>query len=296
LLQDAAAMLVVLLSLGSAVTWGVADFLGGVKNRTLAIGTVAIASQLAAFATCLLVLPLTGEALPAARVVLYAALGGAANAVGLAAFYRGLAIGRMSVVAPIAGLSAIAPVVVGLASGDRPSALQGAGMAVAVVGVVLAARQDDGAVARRPEARRRAEAVSIALAVTAAAGLGGNLLGVQAAVTATDAFPLLWVLAVTRGASLVLLAVFAGVTGQARRPPADQLPALVLLGLLDLGANVLYAVATREALLSVAAVLASMHPVATVVLARALLGERIRGVQRIGVAFAVGGVALIAGA
>jgi len=287
-------MLVVLLGLSSALSWGVADFIGGVKSRAVALSAVAIASQLSALAACVVVLAVTVQPAPTGEVLAYAALAGVANAIGLTAFYGGLAIGRMSVVAPIVGMSAAVPVAVGLFSGDRPSAVQSAGMAIAVAGVVLASRQEVGAEPHRSK-YAHARALSIGLAVIAALGVGGNLLAVEKAVTVTHAFPIMWVLAVTRTVSLALLVFVALLARQPLRAPREQVPALVLLGLLDLSANVLYALATRHTLLSLAAVLASMHPVATVVLARALLGEHIRGVQRVGVLFALGGVVLIAG-
>jgi drug/metabolite transporter (DMT)-like permease len=288
-------MLVVLLGLSSAVCWGVADFLGGRESRAVALSAVAIGSQLTGLVVCLLVLAVTRQGAPGGDVVAYAAAAGAANAIGLVAFYGGLAIGRMSVVAPIVGMSAVVPVAAGLFSGDHPSAVQDVGMVVAVLGIVLAARQEADATPRRP-AYAHAGSLSIALAIVAAIGVGTNLLFVQKAVTATDAFPIMWVLATTRAVSLALLTAVALATRRPLRAATEHLPAIALLGLLDLAANVLYALATRQTLLSLAAVLASLHPVATVILARALLGERLRGVQRLGVVFAIGGAALIAAA
>jgi drug/metabolite transporter (DMT)-like permease len=282
-------MLVVLLGLGSAVVWGVADFLGGDQNRRLAIAAVGLASQLAALAVCLMVLVAGRAAGPPGAVVGWGALAGMANAAGLVAFYRGLAIGRMSIVAPIVGMSALLPVCVGLISGERPSGLQLAGIVLGVGGVVLASRELD-----RGPGNAAAARWAIGLAVLAALGVGANLLFLEKGVAASPG-SVLWPIATARAVAAVLIAGGAAALRAPFVPPARRLPALAALGALDLAANVLYTLATRETLLSVAAVLASLHPVSTILLARVLLGERLRRVQQTGVALALAGVCLIAG-
>jgi drug/metabolite transporter (DMT)-like permease len=295
-MQDGAPMLAIIFGFSSAAAWGCADFLGGLKNRVVALTAIAVTSQLAGLVATLGLIAIVGETAPPRATLAWAALTGVANTAGLLAFYRGLAVGRMSVVAPIVGMSAIVPVVAGLVMGERPATLQVLGIVVGVLGVVLASRHVDApreaAVARGP---RDARGLSIALAVVAAAGVGGNLLGLQAAVSAGDGGHVLWALAGTRATSLVILLVLAAATRQPVRPGLQHVGAIVGLGLLDLGANVLYALATEHTLLSVAAVLASMHPVFTVVLARIVLAERIRGIQAAGVGLAVVGAALIGG-
>jgi drug/metabolite transporter (DMT)-like permease len=209
-----------------------------------------------------------------------------AGMVGLAAFYRGLAIGTMSIVAPIAATGASVPVLVGLASGDRPSAAVLAGIAVAIVGVVLAAREQapEGSVAAAV-ARR-----SVLLALGAALGFGAFFVGLDASADAG----VLWALLAARIASFSLIAAVA----LAARPrvPADPrtLALLAGIGLFDLAANACFALATTEGLLSVTSVLASLYPLMTVLLARLVLGERVRRIQEVGIAAAVVGVVLIA--
>jgi len=206
--------------------------------------------------------------------------------VALAAFYRGLAIGTMSIVAPISATGASVPVLVGLASGDRPSAVVLAGIAVAIVGVVLAAREQapEGSVAAAV-ARR-----SVLLALVAALGFGAFFVGMDASADAG----VLWALLAARIASFSLIAAVALVARPRVPTEPRTLGLLAGVGLLDLAANACFAAATTEGLLSVTSVLASLYPLMTVLLARLVLGERVRRVQEVGIAAAVLGVVLIA--
>ena len=175
--------------------------------------------------------------------------------------------------------------IVGVATGERPGALQAAGIAAAFVGVILATT--------RPAATRTAapSREALALAGVAALGFGGFFVGMDAAVEDADPF---WALLAARtSAGLVLAAVLLCLRP---RLGADRaaMPSLVLIGLLDVGANACFALGAETGLLSVVAVLASLYPVSTVVLARALLGERLATVQAVGVTVALAGVALIA--
>jgi drug/metabolite transporter (DMT)-like permease len=283
-------MLIVALGVSSAIAWGLADFLGGFKNRELDIWTVGLASQLAALLICAPVLLAAGGPVPEDRVLVYGALAGVANAVGLITFYRALALGRMSIVAPIVGMSALLPVIVGLISGERPSLLQSAGIAIGIGGIVLASRELDHEVGDRAGSRW-----VILLSVVAAAAVGANLIGIEKAVALSDETSVLWPIAAARASAVVLILAGAVATGRLRAPAARHVPALIALGALDLAANVLYAHATQETLLSVAAVLASLHPVVTILMARLLLDERLRRVQQAGVVLAIAGVCLIAG-
>lgn len=282
-------MLVVVLGLGSAIAWGLADFVGGLKNRELNIWTVGLASQLAALLICLPLLAVSGP-VPEDRVLIYGVAAGAANAVGLLTFYRALALGRMSTVAPIVGMSALLPVIVGLLSGERPSLLQSAGITIGIGGIVLASRELDDKPSGGPALRW-----IILLATVAATAIGANLIAIEKAVALSDDTSVLWPIGAARVATVVLLLGGAVARGRLRMPKARHLLALFALGALDLTANVLYAHATQETLLSVAAVLGSLHPVVTILMARAVLDERLRGVQVIGVVLAIGGVCLIAG-
>jgi drug/metabolite transporter (DMT)-like permease len=224
------------------------------------------------------------DELPSRSAVAWAALAGSAGIVALGAFYRALAIGTMSVVAPISATAAAVPVLVGLAEGERPGGLQIAGMAAALAGVILASREpvEEGC----PPANRAA----IGLALVAAAGFGTFFVGIDRA-SATAEVP--WVIVVQRCCSVSLLVIATLVVRPSLPRDGASLLVLAAVGLLDLGANGLYALATTHGLLSVVSVLGSLYPAVTVVLARFVLAERIARVQELGVVLALAGVIAI---
>jgi drug/metabolite transporter (DMT)-like permease len=214
-------------------------------------------------------------------------LAGLAGVVGLALFYAALAGGTMGVVAPIASMGALLPVTVGLARGEVPSGLQIAGIAVAILGVVLASG---------PELSGGASSRPLLLALGAAVGFGlvAVLLsegskGPSGAVVVT-----LLVMRTTSVGVLVLAFVVARTRGFALGVGRVDLPLLLAVGIGDVGANACFAVASREGLLSVVSVLGSLYPVVTVLLARQLQAERLRRIQVIGTIATLGGVALLA--
>jgi drug/metabolite transporter (DMT)-like permease len=224
------------------------------------------------------------DELPSWSAVGWAALAGSAGIVALGAFYRALAIGTMSVVAPISATAAAVPVLVGLAEGERPGGLQIAGMAAALAGVILASREpfEEGC----PPANRAA----IGLALVAAAGFGTFFVGIDRA-SATAEVP--WVIVVQRCCSVSLLLIATLVVRPSLPRDGASLLVLAAVGLLDLGANGLYALATTHGLLSVVSVLGSLYPAVTVVLARFVLAERIAHMQEVGVVLALAGVIAI---
>jgi drug/metabolite transporter (DMT)-like permease len=275
-------LLAVALGLASSLAWGVSDFLGGFKSRKLHLLTVLIVSQAVGLAPIVLIVALRGEPVPDGAAPLWAALGGLAGLMGLASFYRGLSVGAMAVVAPISGLAALIPVTVGVATGERPSGLQAAGIALALAGVALAAReQQEGASAR--------VATGVGLALLSAVGFGSFFVGLDAA----GDEDLWWALLFVRGASFSALLVTALVL----RPPLAVEPgdraALLAIGVLDVTANGLFAAAANEGLVSLVAVLGSLYPVVTVLLARVVLDERVQRLQQAGVVGVLAGVGLI---
>lgn len=275
-------MLGPLLALAASVSWGLGDFLAGLRARRLPVVTVLVVSQAAGLATIVLVVAVRGVGPPDARYLLYGSLAGMAGAVGLVALYRGLAVGPMSIVAPISATAAVVPVVVDLAAGERPSSAQAAGIALAVLGVALASRTPAGA-------RGRDAARGVGLALVAALAFGLLLVALGAA---SDGDPY-WGTLAMRTTSLSLFVVTALVLRPSFALRERDLPVLVAIGVLDTAGNALFAVATTESLLSVAAVLGQLYPVVTVLLARAVLGERISRVQGAGVVAAIAGVALV---
>src|SRR5436309_12400288 len=133
-------MRAIALALGASLTWGLADFFGPLKGRTLGALRVLFYVQLSGLATIAIVVAVRGRG-PADWAVLLAVPAAISGTFGLYAYYRGVAVGAISIVAPIAGISAVIPVTVGIASGDRPSTWQVAGMACALLGVFLASRE-----------------------------------------------------------------------------------------------------------------------------------------------------------
>jgi drug/metabolite transporter (DMT)-like permease len=274
----------VALGFGTALCWGLADFLGGIRTRRLALPTVLLVSQLAGLTAIALVVATAQPETPALGEIAPALGAGVCQLAGIAALYRALAIGTMSVISPIsASGAAILTVIVGIAIGERPQSLQIVGMAAAFAGVMLATRSPD-------RGRRATSGRVLGLATIAALGFGGFYVGMNAAVD--DANPLWALLAARTSAGALLVIVLLSVRPRLGAVPTD-LPSLALIGLLDVAANACFTLGTETGLLSVVSVLASLYPVATVLLARALLGERLVAVQAAGVSVALAGVALI---
>jgi drug/metabolite transporter (DMT)-like permease len=264
-------------------------------SRRIALLGVLLTSQVVGLALIGGFVALRGEGPPGGDFAVYAALGGLAGTVGIACFYRGLAVGAMGVVAPISGLAAALPVAVGIASGERPSALQLAGIVLALAGVALASREvdapgSDPAGERRPAPRARL-AGGVGLALVSAVGFGTFFVFIDRASEGDPA----WALLTSKVVGLsVIVVLFAALT-PAPRPARADLPALVAVGSFDIAGQGLFAVATTEGLLSVVSVLASLYPVTTILLARMVLGERLRALQRAGAIGALAGVGLISG-
>jgi drug/metabolite transporter (DMT)-like permease len=271
------------LGLASSVAWGISDFLGGLQSRRFSAFSVLLVSQpigaVLAFAVALTV----GGSLPPTEFA-YAAAGGAAVTVGLGAFYKGMALGSISVVATIGALGVLVPVAAGVIRGETPDAVQDVGAAVAILAVVLVAREPD------PE-WREANRRSIGLAAVAALGFGTFLLLIDRAASHDAA----WAVAAARAGGAALLLVGAAYARPALpRARGAVLAALLAIGFFDILANSLYAVASTHALLPVVSVAASLYAAVTVLLARLVLGERLAPPQRVGVVLALLGVALIA--
>ncbi|HZO97457.1 MAG TPA: EamA family transporter [Gaiellaceae bacterium] len=270
----------VTLALGASLAWGVADFVGPWQGRTLGALRVLLWAQLAGAAALALVVAARGEG-PDGAGVLWAAPAALSGTLGLYAYYRGTATGTMAVVAPIAGASAIVPVVFGLATGDRPSAAQLAGSACALAGVALAAQE------HQAEGRRLAAGAGLAL--LAAVGFGFYFPPMHAA-GSVDAW---WSSLVFRLTSAGLVAA----TVAARRPPlalaGPRLAVVAAVGCGDTLGNLLFAAASGRGLVSLTSVLASLYPVVTVVLAALVLRERVSRSQLAGIALTLAGVGLI---
>jgi uncharacterized membrane protein len=273
----------VVLALSASLLYGAADFLGGLASRRQAVLAVVVASQAAGVLGLLAVLPFLPAAAPRAADLGLGALGGLAGAVAVVCLYRGLAEGRMSVVAPVAALSGLAlPVAGGLAMGERPGTLALAGMALSGLAVWLLGRGPADAAGTGPGSRR-------ALWLALASGAAGGAFYVLLQRTSPDAGA--WPLVAGRAASLTVLVTVTGWNLAALKPASPRLLVLmVAAGLLDTAANAFYLWASKHGLLSVVATLASLYPASTVLLARLTLRERLEPGQRAG--RAVGTLAL----
>ena len=276
-------MVGVVLALGAAASWGSADFLGGVSTKRLSILTVSVVSQFAGLVFTGVLVLASGAAMPGERALLMGLAAGGLGSIGLAALYSALAIGPMGVVAPLAAMSGIVPLAVGLIRGERPEPIQLVGVALALTGVVLAARHRDEAGAR---VHRRA----VALAIAAAVCLGFLVVLLDEAGRDSPA----WAVLMVRVGALSLLAVALLVRRPSFSMDREQLVTLAGVGVLDNGANLLFVLAAQSGLLSLISVLASLYPVTTVLLARVALHERLSRIQIVGVAAALAGVTLIA--
>jgi len=270
-----------LLALGASLAWGVADFAGPLFSRTLGTLPVLFWAEAGGVAGLGIALAIRGDG-PAGWGVAYAVLAAIGGMLGLWAYYNGMASGTMSVVAPIAGVSAVIPVIVGIVSGDSPSTGQLAGIACALGGVGLASIEHQ-------EGRRKL-AAGVGLALAAAAGFGFYFPWMHAA----GEVDFWWASLVFRTTALVLV---AGIVAQQRTPirmSARNVTIAAVVGLGDTLGNVLYAAAAgKGGLVSLTSVLASLYPVVTVLLAASVLKERVARTQRAGIALTLAGVVLI---
>jgi len=330
-------MLGIALALGASLCWGSGDFLGGFSTRRASLWAVIVGSQLVGLAGAALVTLGTGHGWPGLHAVWPVMLGGIASVVAISCFYKALAIGTMSIVAPISATNALIPFVVGIVAGERPAAIQLAGVVLAAVGVILVAVEPErrgetvgvaalpGEPAVEPEEAqalfrrtevpvpapatgipvaavprsgpalrpsRAAQRTAIILSLTAAVCMGLVLVGYDA----TARYDPLWAMLAGRLSSVIIFAMLFLVLRPHVKVERSALPFIVAVGILDTGANGLFALATTEGYLSLVAVLGSLYPVVTVLLAFGLLRERIAPHQLAGAAATLAGAALIAAA
>jgi len=272
------------LALLSAVFYGTADFLGGVAARRSA----ALAATALAQGVGLVVVFLAAPFFPGERMLLaeagWGVGAGVTGAVGVALLYYGLAVGRVSVVAPVTAVCAIAiPVVVAGALGERPGPLAVCGIGAAVLSVGLISRGVD------PAGTTAARDRSIWIALASGVAIGAFLVCLARAGTRSG----LWPLVVARASSTVFLAAAALLSKDGLRISRAALLPAVACGTIDVLANALYVLAAGTGPLGLVATLASLYPASTVLLARIVLKERLRGVQSVGLACATVAIVLI---
>lgn len=275
-------MTAALLALAASVSWGVGDFLGGLKSRTIALLTVMAVAQVVGLAWIASIVAVRGEGFPGSGVF-WAVPAALCGTIGLAAFYRGMATGSISIVAPLAATGAVIPVVAGIALGDRPSILQLAGFPLAIGGAVVASREPT------PGLGASRVAAGVPWALLAAVGFGLFFLPMHEA----GSHDYLWAALVFRASSCSLVLCALAVVRPPLRVGRADVGVLALVGVLDTAGNVFFAASSGSGLVSVVSVLASLYPVVTVALAWLYLRERLDFSQAAGVAAALAGVVLI---
>jgi drug/metabolite transporter (DMT)-like permease len=269
-----------LLALGASVAWGIADFAGPLVSRTLGTLRVLLWAQVGGVVAIAVAVAVRGQG-PNGWGVLFAIAAAVGGTAGLYAYYRGMQLGAMSVVAPIAGASAIIPVVFGIATGDHPSAWQIGGIACALIGVALASVEHHEGSPR--------VAAGVGLALLAALGFGFYFPWMHAA----GKVDFWWASLVFRTTALLFVAAAVAARRPQLRLSRGQLAFVVAVGIGDTLGNVLFAASSGHGLISLTAVLASLYPIVTVILAAAVLHERVAPLQKAGIALTLTGVVLI---
>jgi drug/metabolite transporter (DMT)-like permease len=274
-------MTAIFLALGASLSYGLGDFLGGLTSRRTHVLRVLVVSQAAGAAAVVVWVALADEPFLGLGATLAAVGAGLGGVSGLAALYRGMAIGAMGVVAPISSMAAAIPFAVGVARGERPSLLQFLGAVVALAGL--------GLVSRTNEELRGRVAAGVGLALLAAVGFGFYFVLLD---VAADESPS-WAVLVARLSSSALALAASLAAGLSLGLPRRLLLPVLGVGLCDVGANVLFALATTKGLVSVVSVLTSLYPAVTVALAAALLRERVGGIRLVGAGAVLAGAALL---
>lgn len=276
----------ILFALSAALVWGVADFVGGMASRRVSVITVLLLTELGGLVVIGTIVALTTPEMFSREDALMSMAAGLIGTAALGLFYRALAIGTMSVVAPITATGAVIPVIVGIATGDTLSALQVGGLAVVLIGVVLASREQSSVTAPSDEQRR-----SIWLAIAAAIGFG--LFFLLSHPPAEESVG--WTVFFLRLAQVPVVAAI-WLTMGAQRTTAKLGVVLLCAGTLDLAATALLALANSGGEVSIVSVLTSTYPVVTVLLAAVVLHERLLRSQYVGVALTLLGIgAVVAG-
>lgn len=273
-------MTAIVLALICAIAYGTSDFVGGVLSGRIRPWTVALCSQAGGSAALAVAALIHGGGLGGQEAA-WGALAGAGSGLGCAFLYRGLAAGQMGVVAPISGVgAAVVPVLVGLASGERPASLVWIGIVLAMPAIYLVARTPAG----------HAGSAGVLDGVLAGIGFGGSF----AAVAQLPADAGLWPFAVGQLVAALAIALGATVLRQPWAPRSPRVAPAFAAGLLGALALVLFWEASSRGFLTVTAVIAALYPAATVVLAGAVLRERIHALQAVGLGLCAAAVVLVA--
>jgi drug/metabolite transporter (DMT)-like permease len=272
---------VIAFGLVSALAWGIADFGGGLASRRATLFGVVLVSQVAGLLVSIVLAILSREPWPAPVDLAWSALSGVIGAAGVLALYGGLAVGRMGVVAPVAGvLGASVPVLAGIVLEGLPQPIVLAGIGLAIVAVVLVSRVAGGAAGGRS---------GIELGVTA--GLCIGLFNVT--ISRIDESLVFGPVSIVRIVAIILVAGTILVAGRPGAVPARLLPAVAVIGMLDMIGVAAFLFAEQTGPLAVASILSSLYPVTTVLLAAIVLRERVTRHHAVGIAAAAVAILLI---
>ncbi|HEY7781555.1 MAG TPA: DMT family transporter [Ktedonobacterales bacterium] len=271
----------VLFGLAASLCWGSGDFNGGLASRRANPTSVVVASYAVGFVLLVVLALIWREPLPRPMDVLWGALAGVAGVFGLMAFYSALASGQMGIAAPVSAvLTAILPVLFSVITVGLPSLIQVAGFALALVAIGLISRP--GGASGPPK--------GIGLAVLAGCGFGCFFI----LISRVSPGATFWPLAVARLSSVVLAVIVMRARGRLGLPGRNVAPLVLLAGTLDALGNAFFVLAAHSGRLDVAAILSSLYPAATVVLAMIVLRERATRIQAVGIALVILAVPLIA--
>lgn len=273
----------ILLALAASIGWGTSDFIGGTVSRRMPPQTLLLLATASMLPVLTVVAVVSGDLRFGDQVLIGGVVAGLGGGLGIVALYRGLASGTMGVVAPISSTAVIVPVIVGVASGDELGILRAGGIVAAIVGVVLAGGLHPGAVV--------SERGPVQWALLAAAGIGLSLTGVAYGSESSSISTLLTM----RMTYVVVLVAVVSLSRVRLRPSTAEIRPILAVGIIDISANAAFALSTRSGALAVVAVLSSLYPVTTALLARVVHEERLDRSQLVGVVIALGAVAVIVG-
>jgi len=270
----------VALGLLSAVVWGAGDFSGGLASKRTDVYSVLIPSQIMGLALMFLAALGLHETVPPVEHLIAGAVAGLVGAIGLVALYRALSLGRMGIAAPISAVvAAVLPVVVSVFVLGLPSLVHTVGFGIALISVWLVSRTDHARITLR----------DLGLPFVAGAGFGLFFVIISRANSVSVLFPLV----AARCASIIMFLVFTTARRLPRFPPMQHLPLILLAGILDAGGNIFFVAAARVGRLDIAAVLSSLYPAATILLARFILHEKFSRPQIVGIILALAAIVLI---
>ena len=274
------ALATIIFGLAASLFWGSGDFSGGLASRRANVSSVVTAAYAVGFVLLVALALIWREPFPSPMDMLWGALAGLAGATGLISFYSALAIGRMGIAAPVSAvLTAALPVIFNAFTVGLPGSLPLGGFALALLAI--------GLISRPEQAKGRPEGLGLAL--LAGCGLGCFFI----LISRVNHDATFWPLAVARFTSVLSLSIVVLIRRQPKLPTLTVAPLVLLAGVLDAIGNAFFVLAAHTGRLDVAAVLSSLYPAATVLLAALVLRERVTRIQAIGILLALVAVPLI---